>query len=52
MFMQNFSSLTWTQTDLDIFLTIFEENSKIFQKKTLKRIPKNSKSEYAVSYLP
>jgi hypothetical protein len=29
--MQNFSSLASTQTDLDKFLTIFEENSRIFQ---------------------
>jgi hypothetical protein len=29
--MQNFSSLACTQTDLDIFLTIFEENSRFFQ---------------------
>jgi hypothetical protein len=29
--MQNFSSLACTQTDLDKFLTIFEENSRIFQ---------------------
>jgi hypothetical protein len=32
MIMQNFSSLASTQTDLDKFLTIFEENSRIFQK--------------------
>jgi hypothetical protein len=29
--MQNFSSLACTQTDLDKFLTIFEENFRIFQ---------------------
>jgi hypothetical protein len=29
--MQNFSSLASTQTDLDTLLTIFEENSRIFQ---------------------
>jgi hypothetical protein len=29
--MQNFNSLASTQTDLDTFLTIFEENSRIFQ---------------------
>jgi hypothetical protein len=29
--MQNFSSLACTQTDFDTFLTIFEENSRIFQ---------------------
>jgi hypothetical protein len=29
--MQNFSSLACTQTDLDIFLTIFDENFRIFQ---------------------
>jgi hypothetical protein len=31
MFMQNFSSVASTQTDLDKFLAIFEENSWIFQ---------------------
>jgi hypothetical protein len=40
MFMQNFSSLASTQTGLDKFLTIFEENSR-----------KSSKSEYAIFYL-
>jgi hypothetical protein len=35
MFMQNFSSLACTQTDLDDFLTIFEENSRIFQENSL-----------------
>jgi hypothetical protein len=29
--MQNFSSLACTQTDLDKFLTFFEEKSRIFQ---------------------
>jgi hypothetical protein len=29
--MQNVSSLTFTQTDLDKFFTIFEESSRIFQ---------------------
>jgi hypothetical protein len=29
--MQNFSSLVCIQTDLDTFLTIFEENFRIFQ---------------------
>jgi hypothetical protein len=32
--MQNFSSLSCTQTDLIKFLTIFEENSRIFQENT------------------
>jgi hypothetical protein len=31
MFMQNFSSLTWAQTDLDKFLYLFEENFRIFE---------------------
>jgi hypothetical protein len=35
MFMQNFSSLACTQTDLDTFLTIFEENFRIFQENSL-----------------
>jgi hypothetical protein len=35
MFMQNFCSLAYTQTDLDKFLTIFEENSRNFQKNLL-----------------
>jgi hypothetical protein len=39
--MQNFSSLTCTPTDLDTFLTIFEENYRIFQKNSLA----NSKPE-------
>jgi hypothetical protein len=30
MFIQNFSSLACTQTDLDKFLTIFDENSRTF----------------------
>jgi tRNA uridine 5-carbamoylmethylation protein Kti12 len=77
MFMQNFSTLACTQKDLDKFLTIFKENSRIFQenssssgssfysllvlgfplndqasfRKTLKRIPKKIKSEYAILYL-
>jgi hypothetical protein len=33
--MQNFSSLACTQTELDTFLTIFEENSWIFEKNSL-----------------
>jgi hypothetical protein len=33
--MQNDSSLASTQTDLDSFLTIFEENFWIFQKNSL-----------------
>jgi hypothetical protein len=32
MFMQNFSSLAFTQTDLDKFLPIFEENSTCQEK--------------------
>jgi ribosomal protein S17E len=35
MGMQNFSSLACTQTDLDKFLTIFEENFMIFQENSL-----------------
>jgi hypothetical protein len=35
MFMQNFSSLASSQTDLDTFLTIFEENFRIFQENSL-----------------
>jgi hypothetical protein len=31
MFMQYFSFLACTQTDLDKFVTIFEENFRIFQ---------------------
>jgi hypothetical protein len=48
MFMQSFSSVVSIQTDLDKFLTIFDENSSI---KTLKQIPENSKSEYAIFHL-
>jgi hypothetical protein len=33
--MQNFSSLASTQTDTDTFLTIFEENFRIFQENSL-----------------
>jgi hypothetical protein len=33
MFMQNFSSLAFTQTDLDKFLDFFQEKFKIFLKK-------------------
>jgi hypothetical protein len=33
--MQNFSSLACTQTDLDTFLSILEENFRIFQKNSL-----------------
>jgi hypothetical protein len=36
MFMQNFSSLDCTQTDLDKFLTFFQEKFKIFFKENLK----------------
>jgi hypothetical protein len=35
MGMQNISSLVCTQTDLDTFLTIFEENFRIFQENSL-----------------
>jgi hypothetical protein len=35
MFMQNFSSLASTQTVLDTFLTIFEENFRNFQENSL-----------------
>jgi hypothetical protein len=35
MFMQNFGSLAYTQTNLDTFLTIFEENSRILQENSL-----------------
>jgi hypothetical protein len=35
MFMLNFSSLACTQTDLDQFLTIFEENFSFFQENSL-----------------
>jgi hypothetical protein len=35
MFMQNFSSLASNQTDLDIFLTIFEENFRTFQENSV-----------------
>jgi hypothetical protein len=41
MFMQNLSSLVSTQPDLDTFLTIFEENSKIFQENSLANSKKN-----------
>jgi hypothetical protein len=49
MFMLNFSSLTCTQTDLDKFLTIFEENFRIFQENSLacfKKIPNLSMQFY------
>jgi hypothetical protein len=39
--MQNFSSLASTQTDFDKFLTIFEENFRIFQEKLLSEFKKN-----------
>jgi hypothetical protein len=35
MFMQNFSSLACTQTDLDIYVTSFEENFRIVQENSL-----------------
>jgi hypothetical protein len=40
MFMQNFSSLASIQTDIDTFLTIFEENSRIFQENFLENSKK------------
>jgi hypothetical protein len=48
MFMQNFSSLVCTQTDLDTFLTIFKKKILGFFRKTLKQILKTSKPEYAL----
>jgi hypothetical protein len=39
MFIQNFSSLAFIQTDLDKFLTIFEENFKIIQETSSKLYP-------------
>jgi hypothetical protein len=55
--MQNFSSPAqagefWvqTQTDLANFLTLFQENFRIFQK-IFKRFSKNSESESAVKFL-
>jgi hypothetical protein len=50
MFMQNFRSLTCTQTDLDKFLINFEENSRIFQENPVTK-SKKSKLEYAILYL-
>jgi uncharacterized HAD superfamily protein len=50
MFMQNFSSLACTQTDLDKFLTIFEENFRIFQENS-EANSKKTKPEYAILYL-
>jgi hypothetical protein len=50
MFMQNFSSLAYTQSDLDTFLTIFEENFEIFQENSLANL-KTSKPEYTMLYL-
>jgi hypothetical protein len=35
MLMENFSTLAGTQMDLDTFLTIFEENFRIFQENSL-----------------
>jgi hypothetical protein len=46
MFMQNFSSLAYTQTDLDKFLTFFKKNFD-FSRKVLKLIKEIIKSEYA-----
>jgi hypothetical protein len=42
-FLQNFSSLAYTQANLDSFLIFFQENFR----KTLKRIPEISKIKYA-----
>jgi hypothetical protein len=47
MFMQNISSLACTQTDLDTFLTIFEENFRIFQENSLAN---SKKIQILVSY--
>jgi hypothetical protein len=44
---QNGVNSACTQTNLDKFLTIFEENFRTFNK-TLKRIPKQSKPEYVI----
>jgi hypothetical protein len=38
--MQNFSSLAGTQTDLDTFFTLFEENFRIFQENSEANIKK------------
>jgi hypothetical protein len=46
MFMQNFSSLASIQTDLDTFLTIFEENFRIFQENSLANSKKFQTSVY------
>jgi hypothetical protein len=43
MFMQNVSSLASIQTDFDTFLTIFEENFRIFQENSLANSKKNPK---------
>jgi hypothetical protein len=40
MFMPNFSSLPATQTDLDKFLTFFQENFKVFQENSLANFEK------------
>jgi hypothetical protein len=45
--MQNYCSLAPIQTDMDKFLTFFQEHFRIYQK-ILKRISKTSKSEHAV----
>jgi hypothetical protein len=47
MFMQNFSSLACTQTDLDTFLNIFEEKFRIFQENSLAN-SQNFKPDYAI----
>jgi hypothetical protein len=48
--MQNFSSLASTQMDLDKFLTIFEENSRIFQENSYASSKKFQKFEHAILY--
>jgi hypothetical protein len=41
MFMQNFSSVACTQTDLDKFLTIFEKKNQDFLGRLLSEFEKN-----------
>jgi hypothetical protein len=45
--MQNFSSIASTQTDLNTFLTIFEENFRIFQENSQANSKKNPKKEFS-----
>jgi hypothetical protein len=49
MLMPNFNSLPATQTHLDDYLTFFQKISEFFRK-TLKRISKNCKFEYAIIF--